>query len=157
MEVARAPFCCSASTSRRLDCWNTLRTIASASGVVTRRPLTVCSSMPAAAVGIELRAGAVQHDRGQPDFLQERQRGRQRLQVVAQHRAADLDHGEALGVQLREALEVLADLCAGHAREQAHDGLAGLAVGCMVGSSSVLRDERGDQAPRCRMVRTEPA
>jgi hypothetical protein len=81
-------------------------------------------------LGIQLRAGAVQHDRGQPDFLQERQRGGQRVEIVAQHRAADLDHGEALGVQLREALEVLADLLrAGHAGKQAHDGLAGLAVG----------------------------
>ncbi|MFZ4215170.1 beta-ketoacyl synthase N-terminal-like domain-containing protein [Pantoea endophytica] len=74
--------------------------------------------------------GAVQHDRGQPDFLQERQRRGQRVEVVAQHRAADLDHGEAHGIQLREALEVLADLLrAGHAGKQAHDGLAGLAMG----------------------------
>ncbi|KAG1543681.1 hypothetical protein G6F50_013957 [Rhizopus delemar] len=80
-------------------------------------------------LGIQLRASAVQHDRGQPDFLQERQRGGQRVEIIAQHRAADLDHGEALGIQLRKALEVLADLLrAGHAGKQAHDGLAGLAV-----------------------------
>ena len=80
--------------------------------------------------GIQLRAGAVQHDRGEADFLQERQRGRQIVELVTQHRAADLDHGETLGVELRETLEVLADLLrAGHAREQAHDGLTGLDVG----------------------------
>ena len=40
---------CSASTSRRFSAWDTRRTIASASGEVTRRPSTVCFSMPAAA------------------------------------------------------------------------------------------------------------
>src|SRR3546814_5021716 len=59
---------------------------------------------------IQLRAGAVDHDRGQPDLLQEGQRRDQRIELVAQHRAADLDHGEARRVELREALEVLADL-----------------------------------------------
>ena len=79
---------------------------------------------------VQLRPGTVDHDRGQSDFLQEGQRGGQRLQVIAQHRAADLDHGEALGVQLRETLQVLADLLrTGHARKQAHDGLAGLGLG----------------------------
>src|SRR3546814_15744410 len=59
----------------------------------------------------------------------------QRIELVAQHRAADLDHGEARRVELREALEVLADLLrAAHARKQADDGLAGLAVGLHGGS-----------------------
>src|SRR4249919_4205542 len=49
IEVARASLVCSASTSFRFWLWNTRRTIASASGEVTRRPLTVCLSMPAAA------------------------------------------------------------------------------------------------------------
>src|SRR3546814_3960837 len=38
---------------------------------------------------IQLRAGAVDHDRGQPDLLQEGQRRDQRIELVAQHRAAD--------------------------------------------------------------------
>ena len=50
MDVARAPTCCRASTSARFCCRNTLRTIASTSGVVTRRPLTVCLVMPAAVI-----------------------------------------------------------------------------------------------------------
>src|SRR3546814_8321745 len=79
---------------------------------------------------IQLRAGAVDHYRGQPDLLQEGQRRDQRIELVAQHRAADLDHGEARRVELREALEVLADLLrAAHARKQADDGLAGVAGG----------------------------
>src|SRR3546814_19253703 len=84
---------------------------------------------------IQLRAGAVDHDRGQPDLLQEGQRRDQRIELVAQHRDADLDHGEARSVELREALEVLADLLrAAHARKQADDGLAGQAVGLSGGS-----------------------
>src|SRR3546814_442444 len=76
-------------------------------------------------------------DRGQPDLLQEGQRRDQRLELVAQHRAADLDHGEARRIELREALEVLADLLrAAHARKQADDGLAGLAVGLHGGSGN---------------------
>src|SRR5690606_34969017 len=52
------------------------------------------------------------------------------IELVAQHRAADLDHGETRCVELREALEVLADLLrAAHARKQAEDGLAGLVGG----------------------------
>jgi hypothetical protein len=58
---------------------------------------------------VELRAGAVQDDRRQADLLQEGQRGHQRVEFVAQDRAADLDHGEARRVELREALEVLLD------------------------------------------------
>jgi hypothetical protein len=70
-----------------------------------------------------LRAGTVQDDRRQPDLLQESQRTHQRIEFVAQDRAADLDHGEARRVQLREALEVLLDLLgAGHVGEQADDG-----------------------------------
>ena len=59
---------------------------------------------------VELRTGAVHDDRRQADLLQERERRRQRVEIVAQHRAADLDHREALRVELREALEVLLDL-----------------------------------------------
>src|SRR3546814_11712681 len=78
---------------------------------------------------VQLRAGAVHHDRGQPDLLQEGQRRDQRVKFVAQDRAADLDHGEARRVEPREALEVLADLLrATHARTQADAGLAGLSV-----------------------------
>src|ERR1700754_344425 len=47
-EVARVSTSCSASTRRRFCAWNTRRTIASASGEVTRRPLMVFFSMPAA-------------------------------------------------------------------------------------------------------------
>ena len=54
-------------------------------------------------LGIQLRAGAMDDDRGQADVLQERQRRHQRVEVVAQHRAADLDHGEARRVELRSA------------------------------------------------------
>ena len=61
-------------------------------------------------------AGAVQHDRGQAHVLQERQRRRQVVELVAQHRAADLDHRETGCLKLRIALEVLTDLLgAGHA------------------------------------------
>src|SRR6201991_901416 len=48
-EVARVSTSCSASTRRRFCAWKTLRTIASASGEVTRRPLMVFFSLPAAA------------------------------------------------------------------------------------------------------------
>jgi hypothetical protein len=56
--VARASdLPASASTSFRFCAWNTRRTIASASGVVTRSPLTVCLTMPAADIPlVELRA-----------------------------------------------------------------------------------------------------
>src|SRR5690606_2055090 len=44
-----------------------------------------------------------------------------------------LDHGEALGIQLRKPLQVLADLFrAAHARQQSNNGLAGLCV-CLHG------------------------
>ncbi len=93
---------------------------------------------------IQLRAGAMQHDRGQPHFLQERQRRGQRVQIVAQHRAAHLDHRKALGIELRKPLEVLADfLRAGHAREQAHDGLAGLFVGLCGRGHCRVRKRKG--------------
>ena len=100
----------------------------SASGDVTRRPSTRRFSMPAAASSIiELRSGAVNHDRRQADLLQECQRRDQAVEIVAQHRAADLDHGEARRVELREALEVLLDfLRAAHVGKQAHDGRAQL-------------------------------
>ena len=76
---------------------------------------------------VQLRTGAMQHDRGQPHLLQEGQRRGQVGQLVAQHRAADLHHGETLGVDFGETLEVLLDfLRAAHAREQAHDGLSGV-------------------------------
>ena len=49
-------------------------------------------------------------------------RRNQRIELVAQHRAAHLDHGEARRVELREALEVLLDLLrAGHVGQQADD------------------------------------
>lgn len=71
---------------------------------------------------VELRAGAMQHDRRQADLLQEGQRTDQRLHLVAQDRAADLDQGEALGVDLRETFQVLLDLLSrGHVGEQADD------------------------------------
>jgi hypothetical protein len=71
-------------------------------------------------------------DRREAHVLQEGERGGQRVEVVAQHRAADLDHREALGIELRETLEVLVDLLrAGHAGEQAHDGLPGLRGSCL--------------------------
>src|SRR6185437_2850665 len=47
-EVARVSIDCNASTSFRFCCWNTRRTMPSAFGEVTRRPPTVCFSMPAA-------------------------------------------------------------------------------------------------------------
>jgi hypothetical protein len=75
---------------------------------------------------VQLRTGSVQHDRGQADLLQERQRGHQSIQVVTQHRTTDLDHGKALGIELREPFQVLLDLLgAAHAREQSDDGLSG--------------------------------
>ena len=84
---------------------------------------------------VQLGTRAVQHDRGQADVLQERERGRQRIQIVAQDRATDLDHRKPRRVELREALQVLADfLGAGHAGQQPHDGLAGLDI--VVGRSN---------------------
>lgn len=72
---------------------------------------------------------AVHRDRRQPDLLQEGQRGHQVVELLGEDRAADLDHGEALGIDLREALEVLLDLLgAGHVREQPNDDRAQLAA-----------------------------
>ena len=80
--------------------------------------------MPAAFISlVELRAGAVDHDRRQAHLLQERQRSHQRLEFIAQDRAAHLHHGEARRIELREALEVLLDfLGAGHVGQQPDDG-----------------------------------
>src|SRR5579863_1973206 len=47
IEVARASIFCSASTSFRFSACDTRRTMASASGEVTRRPSMVCLAMPA--------------------------------------------------------------------------------------------------------------
>ena len=78
---------------------------------------------------VELGPGTMHHDRGQADVLEEGQRGRERVEVVAQHGPADLDDGEARGIELREALEVLAHLArARHGGEQPDDGLARLQV-----------------------------
>jgi hypothetical protein len=109
IDVARASACCSASTSLRFCAWNTRRTIASASGDVTRRPFTVRFSMPAAQPVPRSSCGPAPCTTigRQADFLQESKRGGERVEIVAQHRTADLDHGETLGIELREALEVL--------------------------------------------------
>ena len=72
---------------------------------------------------VQLRAGAVDDDRRQPDLLQEGKRGHQGLQFVAQDRAADLDHGEARGIELGEPAQVLLDLLrAAHVGQQPDDG-----------------------------------
>src|ERR1700761_6746133 len=47
-DVARVSIACKASTRRRFCSWKTLRTIDNACGEVTRNPLTVCFSIPAA-------------------------------------------------------------------------------------------------------------
>ena len=78
---------------------------------------------------VELRTGTMDDDGRQAHVLQEGQRRSQCGEIVAQHRAADLHHGKTRGIELREALEVLRDLLgAGHARQQADDGLPGLGI-----------------------------
>src|SRR6478672_6633720 len=71
-------------------------------------------------------------------------------EVIAQHGAADLDDREARRVQLREALEVLVDfLGAAHARQQPHDGLAGLRI---VHGMRVQHRAHGVSLPRMRVM-----
>ncbi len=82
---------------------------------------------------VELRSGAVDHDRGQPDLLQEGERRNQAFEMVLQDRAADFHHREARRIELRKALEVLLDLLgARHVGEQPHDGIAQFLVGVHV-------------------------
>ena len=77
----------------------------------------------------QLRASTVNDDRGQAHVLQKGQRGHQCIQIITQHRATHFDHRKTRGVELREALQILRDfLGTAHARQQPHDGLAGLRI-----------------------------
>ena len=56
---------------------------------------------------VQLRTRTMDDDGRESDILQERERRRERAQIVAQHRATDLHQRETRRVQLREALEIL--------------------------------------------------
>ena len=61
---------------------------------------------------VELHVAAVNHDRHEPDALEERERRRERVEVALDDGAARLHDGELRRVDARVVAEVLLDLLA---------------------------------------------
>ena len=77
---------------------------------------------------VDLRAGAVEHDRVQTDALEERERRREGVEIFREDAARGLDDRELLRVDARVLLEVLLDLfAAAEVAEQADDHVLGFA------------------------------
>ena len=99
-------------------------------GLGDSEPVDLPALDPALVEGtVQLGATAMDHDRREPDGVEERQGSCRFFQVLGEDGAADLDHCETGPVHLGESLQVGADLSpVTHIGEKMDDGLAHVPV-----------------------------